>query len=94
VDLDYIISDPTPTTYALTTFNAGPEACPLIYELYLTATSTAIGTTHNLYKLNTYETVPTTYPVFSVGTNSDNTLVSATRVGVRVLVKSKYSTSP
>lgn len=91
VDLDYIISDPTATTSALNTFAAGPDACPLQYELYFDATNVAIGTASTLYSMNTYEAVPTTYPIFKVGTSTDNTLsTSGTRVGIKILVKSKY----
>ena len=90
VDIDYIISN-VASTSALSTFAAGPDYCPLIFELY--SGTTDLGQTHNLYTLSAYETTPSTYPLFRVGVNSDNTLASTTRIPITVLVKSKYNSA-
>jgi hypothetical protein len=38
--------------------------------------------------MSAYESIPSDYPLFIVGVNSDNTLASTIRIPIQVLVKS------
>jgi hypothetical protein len=90
-DIDYIIGDTTASTFALNTFAVGIEPCPLLYEIRY-GNGTAIVQPHHLFSLTTYEAVPATYPTFTVGTHSDNSLASSMRIPIILTVKSKYNT--
>jgi hypothetical protein len=89
-DIDYLIGYTIESTFDLDTFAVGIEPCPLLYEIRY-GNGTAIVQPHHLFSLSTYEAVPSTYPAFTVVTNSDNSLASSTRIPIIVIVKSKYN---
>lgn len=65
----------------------------LEYSLAYDSNSTAIGPPHHLFSLDVYEAMPSTYPIFKVGTHTDNLLSSTTRIPIKVTARSKSNTA-